>query len=125
MSVLELVGAGLTNRDIAERLYLSINSVKTYIRTAYRKIGVSRRAEAVLWAVHHDLGPSIAGQTHAPTTLPSGLSGHRRNSARKTARSTNTSSVRIKTLPTVFPTARVVETGAASAGPTGAEASGP
>ena len=56
ITVLELVGTGLSNRDIAERLYLSINSVKTYIRSAYRKIGVSRRAEAVLWVVRHDLG---------------------------------------------------------------------
>ena len=55
MTVLELVGTGLSNRDIAERLYLSINSVKTYIRSAYRKIGVSRRAEAVLWVVRNDL----------------------------------------------------------------------
>ena len=56
ITVLELVGTGLSNRDIADRLYLSINSVKTYIRSAYRKIGVSRRAEAVLWVVRHDLG---------------------------------------------------------------------
>jgi len=54
LTILELVGTGLTNRDIADRLYLSINSVKTYIRTAYRKIGVSRRAEAVLWVVHRE-----------------------------------------------------------------------
>jgi two-component system, NarL family, response regulator LiaR len=55
--ILELVATGLPNLDIAERLYLSINTVKTYIRTAYRKIGVTRRAEAVLWAVHHGLVP--------------------------------------------------------------------
>jgi DNA-binding NarL/FixJ family response regulator len=57
ISVLELVGAGLLNREIADELFLSLNTVKTYIRLAYRKIGVTRRAEAVLWAVHHDLGP--------------------------------------------------------------------
>ena len=56
-SILELVGAGLLNQDIADRLYLSVNTVKTYIRTAYRKIGVTRRADAVLWAVHHGLTP--------------------------------------------------------------------
>jgi NarL family two-component system response regulator LiaR len=53
LMILRLIGTGLTNVDIADRLYLSVNTVKTYIRTAYRKIGVSRRAEAVLWAVHH------------------------------------------------------------------------
>jgi DNA-binding CsgD family transcriptional regulator len=66
-SVLELVGSGLTNQDIADRLYLSVNTIKTYIRSAYRKIGVTRRTEAVLWAVHHDL-------TSAPST-PSGALG--------------------------------------------------
>jgi DNA-binding NarL/FixJ family response regulator len=57
ITVLELVGAGLLNQDIADRLYLSLNTVKTYIRLAYRKIGVTRRSEAVLWAVRHDLTP--------------------------------------------------------------------
>jgi DNA-binding CsgD family transcriptional regulator len=47
----------MSNQDIASQLYVSINTVKTYIRSAYRKIGVTRRAQAVLWAVHHDLGP--------------------------------------------------------------------
>jgi DNA-binding NarL/FixJ family response regulator len=60
MMVLELVGAGLTNQDIADRLYLSINTIKTNIRSAYRKIRVSRRTQAVLWAVHHDLTPPLA-----------------------------------------------------------------
>ena len=57
LSILELVGAGVLNQDIADRLYLSLNTVKTYIRTAYRKIGVTRRAQAVRWAVHHGLTP--------------------------------------------------------------------
>lgn len=56
-TILTFVGAGLSNQDIAERLYLSINTIKSYIRTAYRKIGVTRRAEAVLWSVHHGLAP--------------------------------------------------------------------
>ncbi|GAB3787480.1 response regulator transcription factor [Nocardioides ungokensis] len=48
----------LRNAEIAERCFLSVNSVKTYIRGAYRKLGVNNRAQAVLWCVQH-------GVTHA------------------------------------------------------------
>jgi NarL family two-component system response regulator LiaR len=51
--VLALIAQGLTNQEVAERAFLSINSVKTYIRSAYRKIGVQRRTQAVLWATSH------------------------------------------------------------------------
>jgi len=50
-TVLELVTRGYGNQDIADELYLSINSVKTYIRSTYRKIDVSTRSQAVAWAV--------------------------------------------------------------------------
>lgn len=43
----------LRNAEIAERCFLSVNSVKTYIRSAYRKLGVNNRAQAVLWCVQH------------------------------------------------------------------------
>jgi NarL family two-component system response regulator LiaR len=55
--VIALITQGLSNQEIAERTYLSINSVKTYIRTAYRKIGVTRRAQAVAWGMHHGFEP--------------------------------------------------------------------
>lgn len=51
--VLALIAQGLSNDEIAKRAYVSINSVKSYIRTAYRKIGVQRRSQAVLWALEH------------------------------------------------------------------------
>ena len=54
--VLQLIAAGLSNADIAARLYLSINSVKTYIRGAYRRIDVQTRSQAVVWAMQHGLG---------------------------------------------------------------------
>ena len=52
-SVLGLVVSGLSNQQIADQLYLSINSVKTYIRSTYRKVGVSSRAQAVAWGIQH------------------------------------------------------------------------
>ncbi len=55
--VLALITQGLTNQEIAERSYLSINSVKTYIRTAYRKIEVTRRSQAVAWGMQHGFEP--------------------------------------------------------------------
>ncbi|MBF4160121.1 LuxR C-terminal-related transcriptional regulator [Nocardioides acrostichi] len=55
--VIALITQGLSNREIAERSYLSINSVKTYVRTAYRKIGVHSRTQAALWGVRHGFSP--------------------------------------------------------------------
>jgi DNA-binding NarL/FixJ family response regulator len=44
--VLELIGAGSTNREIAERLFLSPHTVKDHTTALYRKLGVRNRAEA-------------------------------------------------------------------------------
>lgn len=40
---------GLSNIEIAERTYLSINPVKSYIRPARRTMGVASRSRAILW----------------------------------------------------------------------------
>jgi LuxR family maltose regulon positive regulatory protein len=44
--VLVLVAEGLTNRDIAERMYLSVNTVKTHLTGVYRKLHVNGRHAA-------------------------------------------------------------------------------
>jgi len=62
--IIALITQGLSNKEIAERSYLSINSVKTYIRTAYRKIGVERRAQAVLWGIKHGFEPDVLRRVH-------------------------------------------------------------
>ena len=51
--VLQLVVMGHSNQEIAETLYLSINSVKTYIRSTYRKINVTSRGQAIVWAIQN------------------------------------------------------------------------
>jgi DNA-binding NarL/FixJ family response regulator len=58
--VLALITQGLTNQEIADRAYISINSVKTYVRTAYRKIGATRRSQAVRWGMEHGFAPDRA-----------------------------------------------------------------
>jgi DNA-binding NarL/FixJ family response regulator len=57
--IVRLVVAGHSNQEIASELYLSVNSVKTYIRSAYRKAGVSTRAQAVAWAIEHGFSRSL------------------------------------------------------------------
>ncbi|MGA8255118.1 MAG: LuxR C-terminal-related transcriptional regulator [Nocardioides sp.] len=55
MSVLTLITAGYSNHDICTQLHVSINSVKTYVRSTYRKIGIESRGQAILWGVRHGL----------------------------------------------------------------------
>ena len=45
--VLDLVAGGATNREIAERLFLSPHTIKEHTSSLYRKLGVRNRAEAV------------------------------------------------------------------------------
>jgi LuxR family maltose regulon positive regulatory protein len=47
LEVLELIAEGLTNREIAARLYLSLNTVKGHTRNIYSKLGVHSRTQAV------------------------------------------------------------------------------
>jgi two-component system, NarL family, response regulator LiaR len=55
--VLALITQGLSNQEIAARAFVSINTLKTYIRSAYRKINVASRTQAVLWAVDNGFKP--------------------------------------------------------------------
>lgn len=45
--VVELAGAGLANREIAERLFISVSTVKTHLVHAYAKLGLTSRAPLV------------------------------------------------------------------------------
>ncbi|MFD8971390.1 response regulator [Streptomyces sp. NPDC059593] len=57
-SVLDLIGEGLTNRQIAKRLYLSEKTVKNHISRLLGKLGVERRVQAAV----------IAAQAHEHDT---------------------------------------------------------
>ena len=54
--VLSLICQGLPNTDIARTLSLSVNTVKSYVRSSYRKIEVESRSRAVLWGLGHGFG---------------------------------------------------------------------
>ena len=52
-AILTSIAQGLSNAEIADREFLSINTVKSHIRSAYAKIGVQTRSQAVLWVLQH------------------------------------------------------------------------
>lgn len=53
--VAALVGAGLTNREIAERLFIAERSAEGHVERIRNKLGVHSRTEITLWAVQHGL----------------------------------------------------------------------
>jgi len=64
--ILELIGEGLTNRQIAERMHLAEKTVKNYVSNLFTKLGMERRTEAAVYAArmhdrneraHRDLRP--------------------------------------------------------------------
>ena len=55
--ILALITQGMSNAEVASLTYLSPNTVKSYIRTIYRKIDVASRTQAVLWGVDHGFTP--------------------------------------------------------------------
>ena len=55
--ILALITQGKSNAEVARLTYLSPNTVKSYIRTIYRKINVTSRTQAVLWGVRHGFTP--------------------------------------------------------------------
>src|SRR5690606_6330240 len=55
LAVLSLVAKGMTNRQIAVKLYLGEGTVRNYVSSVLAKIGVANRAEAAAYAVKHNI----------------------------------------------------------------------
>jgi DNA-binding NarL/FixJ family response regulator len=53
--VLGLIGQGLRNKQIAERLYISEITVRHHLTSVYDKLGVTDRLELVIYAYQHGL----------------------------------------------------------------------
>lgn len=60
IDVLSGITAGLSNAEICALLGVRHNTMKSYIRTAYRKIDVTTRAQAVAWCLQHGFEPPAA-----------------------------------------------------------------
>ncbi len=56
--ILHLLGQGLTNKDIAQTLMVSVRTVEAHLRNLFDKLGVHSRTEAALWAVKQGYGRS-------------------------------------------------------------------
>jgi two-component system response regulator DevR len=55
LAILALVAQGLTNRQIAVKLFLGEGTVRNYVSSVLAKLGVSNRAEAAAYAVKHNI----------------------------------------------------------------------
>jgi DNA-binding NarL/FixJ family response regulator len=56
--VLELIGEGLTNREIGARMYLAEKTVKNYVSRVLAKLGMARRTQAAAYAVRLSMNQS-------------------------------------------------------------------
>lgn len=58
LEVLRLLAQGLDNDAIAARLTLTTRTVQNHVSAIYGKLGVASRAEAILYAIRHQLAPA-------------------------------------------------------------------
>lgn len=57
LEVLRYIATGLTNREIAERMFISEKTVKTHVSNILGKLALEDRTQAAIWALKHNLGP--------------------------------------------------------------------
>jgi len=55
IEILRLLGQGKSNKEIAQELFISVNTVKVHLNNVFKKLGVSSRTEATLHAIEHKL----------------------------------------------------------------------
>ncbi|MFN2197664.1 MAG: LuxR C-terminal-related transcriptional regulator [Anaerolineales bacterium] len=55
IEILEMVATGASNKEIAQKLFISTNTVKVHLRNIFTKLDVSSRTEATMWAIRQGL----------------------------------------------------------------------
>ena len=61
IDVLRLIAAGLTNKEIAERLVVSHRTVEAHLYSVFNKLNVTTRSAATRYAIEHQLGGAPGG----------------------------------------------------------------
>ena len=75
IEILQLVAKGLTNREIAQKLVISPNTVKVHLSNIFEKISVASRTEATMYGIEHGLVdvPGVSDvQPEPPESVPLG-----------------------------------------------------
>ena len=62
LQILALVAEGKTNKEIAEKVFLSEKTVRNYVSSILDKLSLSTRAEAAAYAVKHNIGDHLSMQ---------------------------------------------------------------
>jgi two-component system, NarL family, nitrate/nitrite response regulator NarL len=63
--VLGMTAQGLTNRQVADELHVTVHAVKFHLASSFRKLGVTNRTEAAVAFLRGQLGTPTAGSLEA------------------------------------------------------------
>ena len=63
LEILQLVAAGQTNREIAQRSWVTETTVKFHLTRIYRKLGVKNRTAAAMWLQLQDRPPAASQES--------------------------------------------------------------